>query len=102
MAKKKNAPIQIPKPLTNRYFIFLLLFFAWMVFFDKHDLMTQWKLSDTVKRLEKDKIYYHEKIEEVRADKKDIELNKEKIAREQYFMQKQNEDVFIIVEENKE
>ncbi|MCR9288840.1 MAG: hypothetical protein NXI23_15805 [Bacteroidetes bacterium] len=101
----KPNPIQvllkeIPAPLQNRYFLILILFFAWMVFFDKHDLMTQWQLSGSVERLEFDKVYYEDQIKSVRKDLLNLELNQEKFAREKYYMQKSNEDVFIIV--NKE
>lgn len=106
MATRKN-PLQpyidqIPAPLKNRYFLVLILFFAWMVFFDRHDVWTQWHLQSTLKNLETDRAYYIEKIKEVREDKKDIEKNKEKFAREKYFMKRDNEDVFIIVKEGEE
>ena len=107
MAIRRPSPIQmflkeIPAPLRNRYFLFLILFFCWMIFFDKHDLMTQWKLSGSVDRLEHDKEYYEGQIEGVREDLLNLELNKEKFAREKYYMQKSNEDVFIIVDEKEE
>ena len=106
MAVRKNPfqPYldQIPAPLKNRYFVVLILFFGWMIFFDKHDVWTQWQLQSTLKSLETDRAYYIKKIEEVRQDKKDIEENKEKFAREKYFMKRDNEDVFIIVKEGEE
>lgn len=107
MAIRRPSPIQIfmkqiPAPFRNRYFLFLILFFGWMIFFDKHDLWTQWKLSGSVQRLEHDKEYYEAQIEDVREDLLNLELNKEKFAREKYYMQKSNEDVFIIVEEGDE
>ncbi|RMG87532.1 MAG: hypothetical protein D6714_02180 [Bacteroidetes bacterium] len=103
MALQKPDPIQqfikqLPAPLKNRYFIVLIVFFAWMIFFDKHDLLTQWRLSGSVERLEFDKSYYEKKISQVRKDLLNLELNQEKFAREKYYMQKPNEDVFIIVE----
>ncbi len=88
----------IPKPLRNRYFIVLILFFGWMVFVDKHDVLTQFKLQRTVNKLEADKTYYEEKIEEAQQEKHDIEEDKEKFAREKYYMKKKGEDVFIIEE----
>lgn len=91
---------QLPAPFQNRYFVILVLFFAWMVFFDKHDMLTQWQLSNSVERLEFDKTFYKGEIEEVRKDLLNLELNKEKFAREKYFMQKSNEDVFIIVKKD--
>ncbi len=107
MAIKRPSPFQIllkqiPAPFRNRYFLCLIFFFGWMIFFDKHDLLTQWKLSGSVDRLEHDKEYYQAQIENVREDLLNLELNKEKFAREKYYMQKSNEDVFIIVKEAEE
>ena len=49
MAKSKN-PLNsitntVPPPLRNRYFLCLVVFFAWLVFFDKNDMLTQWQLA---------------------------------------------------------
>lgn len=92
---------KIPVPFRNSYFLVLMIFFGWMIFFDKHDILTQWKLQQALNRLEQDKAYYDVKIQEQLEDKRDIEQNKEKFAREHYFMQKKDEDVFIFVEEDK-
>lgn len=89
---------QIPAPLRNKYFLVLVLFFAWMIFLDRHDLVTQWRLQQTVDKLEEDKAFYSEKIEEAEQERLDLDINDEKFAREQYYMKKSDEDVFIIVE----
>lgn len=89
---------QIPAPLRNKYFLVLVLFFAWMIFLDRHDLITQWRLQNTVDKLEEDKAFYSEKIEEAEQERLDLDINDEKFAREQYYMKKSDEDVFIIVE----
>ena len=90
---------QIPAPARNRYFMVSILFVAWMVFFDKHDVLTQFRLQSSQERLKEDKAYYQEMIEEAKADKIDIERDKEKFAREHYYMHKVDEDIFIFVEE---
>ncbi len=104
MAVRNNPfkPIikQIPAPLRNKYFLVLTVFIAWMIFFDKHDVLTQWKLQQTLNKMEQDKAYYKVKIQETWQDKQDLENNKEKFAREHYYLQKDNEDVFIIVDKN--
>ena len=75
------------------------MFFAiWMLVFDNANFFTQWKLNAALERLEADKRFYTEQIEEVKQQQKDFDGNIEKFAREKYFMQKDNEDVFIIVE----
>ena len=102
MALRNNPfkPIlkKIPAPVQNKYFLVLLFFCAWLIFFDRHDVLTQFRLQQTLNRLKMDKVYYEEKIEKARKDKKDIEEDKEKFAREHYYMKKDDEDVFIFVE----
>ncbi len=104
MAVRNNPfkPIikQIPAPLRNKYFLVLAVFIIWMIFFDKHDVLTQYKLQQTLNKMEQDKAYYKVKIQETWQDKQDIENNIEKFAREHYYLQKDNEDVFIIVDQN--
>lgn len=86
----------VPKPLRNRYTFSLCLFFLWMVFFDKHDLYTQFSLQQSINKIEEDKTFYQEKIQEIYQEKASLDKNAEKHAREKYFMSKNNEDVFII------
>ncbi len=90
---------QIPAPFRNKYFLVLAVFITWMIFFDKHDILTQWQLQQTLNKMEEDKAYYESKLQEAWQHKQDIETNKEKFARENYYLQKEHEDVFIIVEE---
>ena len=103
MARRNNSfqavLDQVPGPFKNKYFIVLVLFFGWMIFFDTHDIITQWRLQRSVKKLEADKEYYSRKIEEAKQERLDLDINKEKFARERYYMKKRDEDVFIIVNE---
>lgn len=101
MAKNPLQPLldRIPAPIRNRYFLILVLFVGWMIFFDRHDVLTQWHLQNTVDKLEEDKDFYQQKIEEAEVIKADLENNAEKYAREKYFMKKADEDVFIIVDD---
>ena len=89
---------KIPAPFKNKYFMVLIFFMAWMIFIDKHDVLTQIKLQQTLNKLEVDKDYYHDRIDEERQNTKDIKSNPEKFAREHYHLQKKDEDVFIFVE----
>jgi hypothetical protein len=101
MAIQVQNPLQIilrklPKPLRNKYFLSIAVFAGVMIFFDKHDLLTQWKLRGSVKRLEHDKAYYDGRIEQAKLDQDNINNNKEQFAREKYHMHKSDEEVFII------
>lgn len=100
-----KSPLQIwfegiPAPFRNRYFLVLVAFFGWMVFFDKHDFITQWQLKRSVDKLEQDKAYYSRKIEKAEKEFQDLQDNREKFAREKYYLQRSNEDVFIIKKES--
>ncbi len=89
---------RIPPAFRNRYYLTLALFMVWMLFFDKHDFLTQIKLQSSVNKLKEDTKFYEQKIEKAKADRFDIQQEKEKYAREKFFMSRSNEDVFIIEE----
>ncbi len=90
----------LPKPMRNKYFLSLAIFGFMMIFIDKHDILTQIRLQSTVNKLEADREFYQQKIEEAKQEREELELNDEKFARERYYMRKANEDVFIVVEED--
>jgi cell division protein DivIC len=93
---------RIPKVFRNFYVVTGLIFFVWMLFLDSNDFLSRFTLSAKLRQLENEKTYYEEKIKEVEADREELFGDKEsieKFAREKYLMKKENEDVFIIVEE---
>lgn len=72
----------------------------WMLFFDSNDLLSQYRLSQKLNSLESDKLFYEQKIEEVKEEREELFSNNElleKFAREKYMMRKDNEDVYIVV-----
>ncbi len=89
---------KLPAPLQNRYYLTLVVFFFIMVFLDKHSLWTQWKLFRGQQRLQDDKTFYQQKIQEAREEAEDFDLTKEKFAREHYYMKQRDEDVFLIMD----
>ena len=101
-ARMKSFYQKIPRIFRNFYFLLGLLFVVWMLFFDSNDVITQLRLSSKQAELENSKAFYEEKIIEVKNDKEALTNDKElleKIAREKYLMRKDNEDIFIVVEE---
>ena len=104
--RKKKDPIKelfdkLPPYARNRYFLVLVAFTFYMIFIDRHDVMTQLHLRSTVNHLEQELEAFDDKISQAEAEKLDMESNRERFARESYYMQKDDEDVFIIVEEGK-
>jgi cell division protein DivIC len=92
----------VPPIFKNFYFLITFFFIVWMLFFDSNDIISQIRLSSKKSELESSKVFYEEKIIEVKNDKEALLNDKElleKLAREKYLMKKENEDVFIIVEE---
>jgi len=93
---------KLPKFTTNFYFIAGLIFLSWMLFFDSNDIYSQYILRKKLSNLEREKAYYLDKIDQVKADREAL-LNDqrllERFAREKYYMKKEGEDLFIIVEE---
>jgi cell division protein DivIC len=93
---------RLPKITPNFYFVSALLFFVWMLIFDRNDIFTQYNMRSKLKALENERAYYLEKIAEVEKDRKELLSNTqllEKFAREKYLMKKPTEDVYIVVEE---
>lgn len=82
----------------------LLAFVVWVSFFDKNDLLSQMELRKEVKKLEGEKNYFVTEIGKNKSDMKELMTNPknlEKFAREKYLMKKDNEDVFVLVEQKK-
>ena len=89
----------------NRYIVLFMVFAIWVIFFDNNSLLNRFELHGEINKLEKEKAYYQEKIQ--KDNKKILELktnkkNLEKFAREQYLMKKKNEDIYIIINKDKE
>ncbi len=77
-------------------------FVVWMLFFDQESVLVQSKLSKEIRNLEQQKKFYLEEIDKNKASLNILTndtASLEKYARETYFMKKDNEDVFVVVEE---
>ena len=88
--------------LGSMYVIILLLFLTWMVFFDTNSYFIHKELNDDINALEQTKEFYREEIDK---DKRFIEKMKdsdevEKYAREKYYLKRENEDIYIIENED--
>ena len=97
MGYKENIGFFLPL-LKNKYSFTLILFFVWVVFFDSNSLIERTFQLRQMHQLEKDKIFYEEKIKEDQAKLEELEsspANLEKFARERFLMKKENEDVFV-------
>jgi cell division protein FtsB len=83
---------------TNIYVLVSLFFIFWMLFFDTNSLRIFWSLNKKIDDLEGQK---KELLRQINDDKLFIQklsdsLELEKFGRENYFLKKEDEDIFII------
>jgi len=95
--------IKTIKPyIKNKYVIASSIFLIWILFFDNNSIISRSDLKQKYKQLIKSKEYYQSKIKTDSKKLNELKTNNknlEKFAREQYFMKKPNEDIFIINED---
>ncbi|MCX2761822.1 FtsB family cell division protein [Aquimarina muelleri] len=82
----------------NKYLFIILLFVIWMLFLDTNSWLIHRELDQEIQELNDNKKYY---IKEIVKDQKDIKILKdsnelEKFAREEYFMKRDDEEIYII------
>jgi cell division protein DivIC len=102
MKNNHSGKRSLYKLFKNKYFIASVLFLAWIVFFDENSFVSHAENKRRLNELNRQKEYYierinsdYQKLEDLNAGKNELE----KFAREQYFMSKPDEDIFIVVEE---
>ncbi len=94
---------RIPSFLYNKYLLALVAFLVWLTFFDRNNFISQVKYGRTLNKQRQQKEFYKSEI--VKDSIALVELSDsarlEKFAREKYLFKKDNEDIFIIMEEEK-
>lgn len=83
---------------SNKYLLVLVAFGFWMLLLDSNSWLIHRELDLEIDDLEKNREYY---LNEISKDKAIIEnlndsLELEKFARREYFMKRDNEEIFII------
>ncbi len=93
---------KIPNWLKNRYAFSILIFVIWVSFFDQNNIMTQYSYHSQLETLTSEKEYFNQAIKKTSTELNDLTKNPatlEKFARENYFMKKENEEVFVFTTE---
>ena len=88
--------------IRNKYIISVIVFLVWMIFFDRNDFISQYTYNQELQKLKDDKEYYLQSIEANKQSAHQLMSepeNLEKFAREKYLMKKENEDIFLIIQE---
>jgi len=91
---------KVPPFLKNKYLITTVVFLIVMLFLDRNNLISQYKLRRELNGLKKELQFYRDQ-----AKKDSIELSRllgdslelEKLGREKYMMKRDSEDIYIIV-----
>ena len=98
--KKFSLPPGL-KWLKNKYFITSFFMLTWLAFFDRFDLMSQYRLHKTLQNLKDEKNYYEKEITLNSSTIEELNNNpekREKFGREKYLMKKNDEDIFLIID----
>lgn len=85
--------------LKNKFILTLIVFFIWVLFFDRNNLVDRYISAREIHQLERDKLYFKTRITQDSTRLRELKTdndNLEKFAREQYLMKRRNEDIFII------
>lgn len=87
------------KPYLNKYIITVLVMVVFIVFLDQNSVVKRAKLEREIATLKKEIRRYEQlrdqstvRLESLKAGKAELE----RVAREEYLMKKENEDIFLI------
>ncbi|MCH2198081.1 MAG: septum formation initiator family protein [Flavobacteriales bacterium] len=92
---------RIPKWLKNKYVLTPVVFAVWMLFFNDVDLFFIMNSRQELNEMKREAEYLKAETERTREALHDLNTNSEtleKFAREEYFMKKPNEDLYIVTE----
>jgi len=93
--------VQLILIAKRRVLLAVLGFFVWVVLIDSDNLIDRIDAVNHLNELKNEREYYREIIYKDSVQLHNLQTDKEKFekfAREQFFMRKPNEDVFVIVE----
>jgi len=84
--------------LSNRYVIILLIFGFWMFFLDSNSWLVHHELDQEINELQTNKEFFRKEIAKDRIiiEKLNDSFELESYARQNYYMKRPNEDIFII------
>lgn len=84
--------------LKNPFFLVGLIFVIWITFFDSYSLMEHRVINKEINKLQGNKEYFEKEIDKDRQSIKGLKSGDatEKYARENYYMKRANEDIYIV------
>jgi len=98
MSNSKVNKRKYLRPFKNVFVLILIVFAIWMLFFDSNSWFIHHELNNEIDALENEKEYYKKEIEKDRKAIKELSTEEglEKFAREEYYMKRENEEIYII------
>ncbi|HMC01836.1 MAG TPA: septum formation initiator family protein [Flavobacteriaceae bacterium] len=98
MSASKTNKNKYLKPFKNVFILILISFAVWMLFFDSNSWFIHHELNKEIDDLENEKEYYKKEIEKDRKAIKELSTDEglEKFAREEYYMKRDSEEIYII------
>jgi hypothetical protein len=104
----KKGKFSIPKKylpyLKNKYVLTFLGALIWLSFFDRNDFITTYEYHKRLTNLCKEEAFYDAEVKRYTEDLNNLVSNPsslEKFGREKYLMKRDNEDVYVVVDERK-
>jgi len=93
-----NTKSKYFKPLKNIFVIIFVFFAIWMLFFDANSFLFHRELNADKDEVRTEKEYYKREINKDNKAIKELSTKEgiEKLAREEYYMKKENEEIYII------
>ena len=84
--------------MTNMYVMVLTAFLVWMIFFDTNSLLIHRELKKEIKKLEKTQDFLKKEIakDKIIIEKLSNKEELERFAREEYYLKKKNEEIYLI------
>lgn len=82
-----------------KYFIIVCVFLVWIAFVDDDNLIVKYSQTQAIAKLEAEKARLESSIENDKRKMSELRNNREsleKFAREEYYMKKDNEVIFIL------
>ncbi|SRX55688.1 septum formation initiator family protein [Aequorivita sp. CIP111184] len=82
--------------------LILILFIVWMIFFDANSYLIHHELDNDINALQDNSEFYQNEIDHDKTFIKKMEDSNEmeKFAREKYYLKRENEDIYIIENED--
>lgn len=102
----KEKPVRkgsrVIKIISNKYLLTILFFIVWLLFFDSNNLISRYKVKFELRQMHNQKQYYTDEIETNEKIKEQLTNDLDAIetfGREKYLMKRDNEDIYLIIEE---